>query len=267
VIDVLLSFPMILGCFLFTGLTTAFGLAVYAVTFHLHQRRQTDAVMKEIEDVTGNLLRVVGWLFTLLLSLTFTNVMAERTAAENAIESEVRALADVHHVLRRFDLEGTRGIQAILVDYTQAVIDDDWPALAQGRLSERVDTSLLRLEDAVLNLKATGATEETLRSRAIADVDLISDYRMSRLQQAREQPPLVLIVVFTGYLVTMVYFGVYQPRRVVVGLISFYTAFVGVVIYLILAMSNPFQGVMAIDAAPLEYVIETMRDDSGDRSR
>jgi hypothetical protein len=262
-IEALLSLPTLVGCVVFMGLTTAAGLAVYIVTFRLHARHQSEDAMKEIGQATSNLMRVVGWLFTLLLSLTFTNVVGELAVTESAIESEAAAISDVHHNLRRFGPEETRELQTLLVDYTQAVIDDDWPALAQGRLSERVDTSLLRLEDAVLNLKATGATEETLRSRAIADVDLISDYRMSRLQQAREQPPLVLIVVFTGYLVTMVYFGVYKPRRVVVGLMSFYTAFVGVVIYLILAMSDPFQGATVIDSAPFEFVLETMRSDSG----
>jgi hypothetical protein len=258
-IEALLSLPTLLGCFVFMGLTTAVGLAVYYVTYRLHARRQSDDALQEIGEATSNLMRVVGWLFTLLLSLTFTDVVSELASLETAIEGEAAAISDIHHNLRRFDTVETRKIQTLLVDYTQAVIDDDWPALANGNLSERAETLLRQLEDAVLDLKATGATQETLWSRAIVDVDTISDYRLSRLQQARQQPSLVLIVVVFGYLVTMVYFGVYRPHRAVVWLISFYTVFVGVVIYLILAMSDPFQGVTAIDAAPLEYVLETMR--------
>jgi len=51
-------------------------------------------------------------------------------------------------------------------------------------------------------------------------------------------------------------FGVYRPRGNLVLLVSLYTAFVGVVVYLILAMSDPFQGTLCVDPAPLEYVLE-----------
>ena len=262
-IEALLSLPTLLGCFVFVGLTTAVGLTVYVVTYRLHARRQADEAMKEIGELTGNLFRVAGWLFTLLLSLTFTDVVGDLVVTETAIDGEAVAISNIYHHLRRFDLEETRGIQTLLVDYTRAVIDDDWPALAHDRLSVRVDGLLHQLEDAALDLKATDAAQETLRSRVIADVDLISDYRLSRLKQAREQPSHVLIVVFFGFFVTMVYFGIYPPRRVVLWLLSLYTVFVGVVIYLILALSDPFQGTTAIESAPLEYVLETIKADTG----
>jgi hypothetical protein len=208
-------------------------------------------------------MRVVGWLFTLLLSLTFTDVVGQLAVIETAVQSEAAAISDTHHNLRRCGLEETRAIQTLLVDYTQAVIDEDWPALADDRLSEQADASLRQLEDAVLDFKTTNATQETLWSRVIADMDTISDARLTRLQQTREKPSLILGVVFFGYLVTMVYFGIYPPCRALVVLLSFYTVFVGVVIYLILAMSDPFQGATVIDSAPFEFVLETMRSDSG----
>ena len=85
-IKALLSLPALLGCFVFMGLTTAVGLTVYYVTFRLHARRQSDDAIKEIGQATGNLMHVVGWLFTLLLSLTFTDVVRELVELETAIE-------------------------------------------------------------------------------------------------------------------------------------------------------------------------------------
>jgi ABC-type tungstate transport system substrate-binding protein len=260
-IDALLALPTLLGCIVFMALTTAAGLIAYFVTFRLHARRQSDEAMKEISQATGNLMRVVGWLFTLLLSLTFTDVVGESAATKSTIEGEVAVIAEIHHNTRRFGPEDSRKIRTLLVDYTRAVIDDDWPALADGTLSGRTNALMRQLEEAVVDVKVTNSTQEMLRSRMISDMDKISDYRTSRLQQSRKQPSVVLIVVFAGFLVTMVYFGVYQPRRVLVGLMSFYTAFVGVVLYLILAMSEPFQGATAVDSAPFEYVLETMKSE------
>ncbi len=254
------DFPQILLEFIvIVGVTTAIGVAVYYVTSRFYARSRNDNAMKQLEGATGNLLRVVGWIFALLLSLAFTNVMTESILVETAIESEAAVISEVHQDLRRFDLDETDEIRTLLVDYTQAVINEDWPALAQGTLSERASAVLGQLEDAVLNLEATGATQETLRSRLIADVDLISDHRLTRLIHAREPPPVILLILFFGYLLTMGLFGIYPPRRSMLVLLSFYTVFVGVVFYAILSTSLPFEGATPVGPSAFEYVLEIMR--------
>jgi len=263
-IKTILSLPTYLVCTVFMGLTTAVGLAVRSVTYRGFVRRQTDDAMVDIEKATGNLFRVVGWLFALLLSLTFADAIGQRIATHSAIEGEALAISEIHHGLLRFGSEATDGIQMILVDYTQAVIEHDWAALAHGRLSERSGAVLRRLDAAVLDLEATNATQETLRSRFIERVGRVSDYRLSRLQRARGHPYLVLSAAFLGFLSTMVYFGVYRPRPFLLALISIYTAFVGVVFWLILVLGDPFLGATAIDAAPLEDALGVMRAYNGD---
>jgi transcriptional regulator of NAD metabolism len=258
-IQALLSLPTLVGAFVFMTITTALGMAVYYVTFQLHAKRHSDEAVKEIKDATGNLFRVVGWLFTLLLSLTFTDVVSELAVTETVIQSEAAAIDDVHHLLLRFNSPESQQTQGALADYVQAVIEDEWQTLANNRLSNRAEKLLRQVEDGVLNLPTAGEVQKTLRSRAIEDVDRISDFRLARLQQSREQKSIVLYVVLFGYLVTMVYFGIYQPRAALVSLLSLYTVFVGVILYFMLAMSDPFQGATAIDSAPLEYVLEAMR--------
>lgn len=61
----------------------------------------------------------------------------------------------------------------------------------------------------------------------------------------------------------MVYFGLYEPRPLLIALVTIYTAFVGAAIYLILALAHPFEGSAVIDLSSLEYAPETMRA-SGD---
>ena len=258
-IDTLLSLPTVPGGLIFIALTTAIGMTVYYVIFRLHARRQSEAALKEVKDATSNLFRVVGWLFTLLLSLTFTDVVTELGVTETAIQSEALAIEDARHDLRRFGLEQTGEIRSLLIDYTQAVIDHDWSALSDNQLSVHTDALMQQLGDAVLDLEAKSSSQETVQSRLITDVDRISNFRISRLQQARERPSSVLAVVFLGYLVTMVYFGIYEPRSAMLSLLSLYTVFVGVIIYLILAMSDPFHGTMSVDSAPLEYVLQAMQ--------
>jgi hypothetical protein len=262
-IHAILSLPTVLGCFVFMALTSVLGLAVYLASFRLLAKNCRDDEVKETKEATGNLFRVVGWLFSLLLSLTFAEVFRTWVAIDTAIEGEATTIMDTFEDLRRFGLEDTRDIRKLLIDYTRAVIDDDWPALADDELGPRADEMLRQLNDAVFTLEPNDANREALRSRIVSDVDLVSDFRLSRLQQAQEKPPFILVVVLLGYVITMVCFGVYRPCRNVVFLLSLFTLFIGVVIYLILSMSDPFQGSLSVNPAALEYVLERMQGHGG----
>jgi ABC-type tungstate transport system substrate-binding protein len=54
----------------------------------------------------------------------------------------------------------------------------------------------------------------------------------------------------------MVCFGTHKPNRSTVVLLSLYTMLIGLVIYLILAFSDPFQGDTAIEPTSLQYVLQ-----------
>ena len=150
----------------------------------------------------------------------------------------------------------------MLLRYTRAVIEEDWPALADDSLSDEAGELLRTLEGHVLALEPADSIQATLRQRIVADVDAIGDHRLSRLEQALSKPPIFLAVVVLGFLVTMIYFGINEPTRVLVSLLSLYTALVGVVVFLILAFSDPFQGATGIDPTPFEYMLERMEDEN-----
>jgi hypothetical protein len=188
--------------------------------------------------------------------LTFADVVLELNQIETAIEREAVMTEDIYHDLGRYNSSRARRAQALLVDYVHAVIDHDWPALANDKLSEEARELFAQLENEVLHLEDDTELQEILRSRIISDVDLISDLRLVRLEQALAKPPLFLVVVVFGFLVTMVCFGAHQPSRRTVTLLSLYTLLIGLVIYLILAYSDPFQGATGIEPVSLEYVLE-----------
>ncbi len=124
-INALLSVPTLIGALVFMTLTTVVGMTTYYVTFQLHSKRQSVEAIKEVRDAMSNLFRVVGWLFTLLLPLTFTDVLGELTATESAIESEAAAIEDVNHNLLRFGTAEAGETRQLLFEYTQAVVREN----------------------------------------------------------------------------------------------------------------------------------------------
>lgn len=82
---------------------------------------------------------------------------------------------------------------------------------------------------------------------------------MIRLDNALAEPPVYIYVVFFGYFLAMACFGIYRPRIPLVALVSLYTLFIGLVLYLILALSDPFQGGTGVEPTTFEHLVTKMR--------
>jgi hypothetical protein len=95
----------------------------------------------------------------------------------------------------------------------------------------------------------------------VADIDALSDYRVVRLASTMGKPSVYVYVIIFGFLVTMACFGAYRPQAPLLVLLALYTVFVGLVLYLVLALSDPFQGDLGVAPTAFEYLVETMQSE------
>jgi cation transporter-like permease len=109
-----------------------------------------------------------------------------------------------------------------------------------------------------MELKPATSIQKGIRSGIIADIDRLSDHRLIRLNHSIAKPPVYVLVIIFGFLVSMACFGAYQPHFPLIALFSLCTLFIGMVLYLILAMSDPFQGRIIIDPTSIANLIETL---------
>ena len=251
-IEFILSLPRLIGCGLAMVSTTVLGLVVYLVSYKLIENSKE----VNLKDPVNALFRLVGILVSLMLSLSFGEVIAGWHVVKNAIDREATAISDTYTNLKYFDVDSTREIRAILMEYTQAVIDDDWPAMARDQLGQRTTALRRQFTEKVLELKPTSSVQKQIWNHLLTDIDTMSDYRLIRLNHAMAHPPVYVLVIIFGFLVSMACFGAYQPNSPLIALTSLCTLFIGMVLYLILAMSDPFQGAIIIDPTPFEYLIE-----------
>jgi hypothetical protein len=234
--------------------TTLLGLVVYVISYKFNEKYKRF----DLKDPITSLTRMVGILVSLVLSLTFGEVITEWQAIKNAIDREAVAISDTYISLEYFDSEATREIRAVLIDYTQAIIDDDWPAMANDQLGQRASALKRKFTEKVAELKPANSIQKAIRPGILADIDKLSDYRFIRLNHSLAKPPVYSFIIIFGFLVSMACFGAYQPHFPLIALVSLCTLFIGMVLYLILAMSDPFQGAIIIDPTPFSYLIEVL---------
>jgi hypothetical protein len=81
---------------------------------------------------------------------------------------------------------------------------------------------------------------------------------MIRLDNALAEPPVYVLAIIFGFIVTTPCFGAYRPQGPVIALVLLYTVFVGLVLYLILKLSDPFQSI-GVQPTSFERLFETLQ--------
>lgn len=254
-IDTLLSLPDFVGGLIMASLTTLVGISVYLVSYWLISRYQSS----DLKDPASGLFRVIGILLSLVLSLAFGEVIVEYRGIQKSIKGEVMAIADLSVSLEQFTSQEIQLPQALLLEYTQAIIDDDWPALANDSIGQTTRGLLRQLSRSIHDLETHTPVEEILKTQMMGDIDQLYDFRRIRLNNTLSQPPVYTFVIVLGFLITAACFGVYRPQGPLIVLVSFYTAFIGVVLYLILSLSDPFQGRVGISPYLFENLVEILQ--------
>ena len=253
-LDALLNLPALLGCLILMITFVVVGQAIrFASRKILFQDKQ-----EALQDATRTVFLAVNIIVGLFLSLSLNSVVDGMTNIQNEVQSEAVAIADIYSGIGQFDKASAGDIQLLLTSYTKALIEEDWPSLAKDRLADRPEL-LLRKIWSTMRVLDTGSNNESFYfTLMIKDIDSLSDYRRARLYHALAPPPFFLLIVIFGMVVVMVCLGLYRTSRALIVLVSFYLSFVGLVVYLILALSDPFQGVIAVAPTSLEYVLEEM---------
>ncbi len=252
IIETLLSLPGWLGILLMMAIISAIGIPTYLISHRLIKAY----TVSDVRDPTGSLFEVVGMLVSLMLSLAFADVLVKTTSIEETLMRETMSIADAITDLRSYGTDEALEISVLLVEYAVAVVEDDWPALANDRLSGHTHELKSQIYNSALLLEPSTRKQEFLLAGILTDIDAISDYRLSRLTSAVGQPPIFVYVVLIGFFLTMACFGAYRPQKPLIVLVSAYTAFVGFVLYLILSLSDPYQGAFSVDHSLLDILIE-----------
>jgi hypothetical protein len=257
-VEFLLSLPELVGAAIAMALVAFSGVILYVISSTLISKHPDDSLI----EPGANLFRLAALFVGLMLSFAFADVMDQKRAIDVAIQREAVAILDTAQNLQTFGSEEASVARDILIKYTRSVIDDEWSSLADDQLSQRTEDLRKQFSRQILDLKTTTRLQEEIRSAILDDIDLISDHRLIRWESALAKPPIFVYIVMAGFLVSMVCFGVYRPQTKLIALILICSVFIGFMIYLVLALSDPYQGAFSVEPAFFEDLLERLKAES-----
>ena len=179
----------------------------------------------EHDDLLGASYGVAGTAFAVLLAFIVFLGWEHYNAARGHLEDEADAAGNIYRLS-----EGSaesEGIRAGLICYARSVIDDEFPAMADGEDSERTEASLDRLFSLFANLNVSGDRESGIYQTALPLLDTIDDSRHDRLLESQPLiPTFAWVVLLIGAAVTIGVTFLFYGERLRIQLAMTFTAIV-----------------------------------------
>ena len=205
----------------------------------------------------GTYLQTLGGIYAVLLAFVVVVVWNQFNEARGLIEREASALVDLHRTASGLPAATRTEIQEGLRQYVEAVIHDEWRAMAAGdeEAIERVGNRLDAVWLAVHRCKPADACQQTIYGEVLSHFNELADLRASRLSAARARVPTAMrILLYTGaVLVTGSIYLVHIPAFWLHATVT--AALAGAIshiLYLIIDLDDAFEGTSQISTAAFE---------------
>jgi hypothetical protein len=203
---------------------------------------------KDINTVLGFLLNAFALYFGVLLALLSIAVFENHNKAEDAVVREAAALNTLYRDLRAYPEKDQNELTQILHRYVDEVLNRGWAIQARGGINReeiRILSEFHRVISAI-EPKSAGATarySETLRA-----LDSFVEARRMRISAGTGAIPKIMwFIVLVGAAMNVAVIWMFDLRpfthAIIGGTISL---FIGLVIYMVAVLDEPFRGVKGI---------------------
>lgn len=227
-------------------LVVCLGSAILAMAgFTLTRKLLKGVDVSEHQTFLDAMFNIVGTLVSLILGLLVASALDQYQNLERAVDNEAAAVSEVYRFSRGLQEPARGQIQGLCERYCQLVISDEWPALAEGKVSQAVFETFCLLNDEVVLIKPTHDGESNLQACMLESLDTVGAGRRERLltlNNTREH--LLGPILFIGAVIVLGFTFFYVKNNSIFHsiVITFVAIALGGNLALIYVLSKPFEG-------------------------
>ena len=205
------------------------------------------------------LITVTSAIFALTLAFSAAGVWSDTLQARSAVQREANALENAMSLAAALNDDQRDKVRASIVQYAQAVIAKDWPAMTHGAelgspVYKTSDSLLVQLTDYLAGEVKSGASESAV-TPLIEQLFEARNARISRLTVAAagvtraQWWALIAMAVCAMTAISLAHNHHVAVQSLAVGLVRFAA---GSSFFIILAHDRPFIGALAVGTGPLQ---------------
>lgn len=237
--------------------TLAMCLAIFLIRPGLHAWFHSGKLSNEM---VGFVFSSFFALYGLLLGLLSVAAYQNYSDVDGLVTKEASSLAALYRDMRGYPKAMRDSLHAELSDYTQYIIKKSWPCQQRGVITNEEAHRLTQLMDHMMSFMPADKAQEIIHAEALRQVNSLAEIQSARANNvATGIPAEMWWVVVLGALISILMLALLDMDiRVHVILSSALAAFLGVVIFVIAVMDNPFRGELSIGPDAFQEVYDSL---------
>ena len=265
-IDFLSNLPAgtmaMLVCLFFVG-ATWLGAIFIRPFFRLLVRTQPD-----LNSLLGNFVSMYGIFYGILMGLLAVAAYQNMVDVERSIAAEGQTLFSLYRSVSVYP-EGVREpLQETLLEYTEFVINEEWPVMRTGQVFTGSMPIINRLQQQLTGFEPVTSAQEILHSNTVGLYYQFLEQRAVRLYSATSGIPgimwyVVLLGAFVSIFLTWMLNMTLVAHLFLGGILSFY---IGTMVSLIMVLDRPLRGEYGISPEVFQLLLKFMNNMLGQPS-
>lgn len=249
----------LLFCTVFVAVTWA-GILLSRVTIHswIHRERRAN-------EMINSALQSFFVLFGLLLGLVAVATYQDYSYVNDVVDKEASSIGALYRDFTAYPAPIRAELHDRLREYARFTIEDGWPQQRKGIVPTGGTDRVNALFQVLVAFEPFKKSEEIFHAEALRQFNHFVELRRSRLANVTGGlPPVLWWVVAVGALLNIVLIWI-QDMEIHVHLIlgAVLASILGLVIFLIAALDNPFRGTVSVEPDPIVLVYETLMQPAG----
>lgn len=245
IVDWVYSHPTWLwGSLLMIALTGAacLGLAVFHRLVHVGVRRAHN-------DLAGFTFATISVVYAVLLAFIAVATWEAFSNAERVVDEEAGFIGNLYRDSEGLPQPVGGNIRALLRQYADVVIRDEWPVQQQGETPSAGWAPLTRLHEELVTFQPANTGQQVVEAEFLHTLNELYKARETRLTAAGGHIPVVIwwIIFLSGALTTgFTYLFGFANFRMHLAMTGAVAASLGLVVMLIVALDWPFRGDLSV---------------------
>jgi hypothetical protein len=203
----------------------------------------------------------VGTMYAIVAGLLVFGVYSTFDDASKASADEASNLILMFQEAGAFPQPERDQARQAIASYTRSVVEDDWPALAEGKASPKTDQALERMYD----MWAPMEPGPQWSDQYSASVDELNNVLLLRNQRIDDSgaalDPIYWVMLYVGAFLTVLHLALLRMENRTMHLIAVgvTAAMLGMVLFLLIELNEPFRGQISLSPKGFELALATMK--------
>ena len=215
----------------------------------------------EDSEFSGAIGQGVMVFYGLSLGLIAVNVFQTYSEVSSITSREATSLAALYRDVSSYPEPERSKLQAHLRDYTQQVINEAWPLQQRGVVPTAGVELMTKFQADLTVFEPVTEGQKAFHAEALAAYNRFTDARRARVDSVRTALPGVMwLVIILGAAIslTATFFFKVEDARLHGILVALLAAFIGLVIFMVLAFDRPYRGDLGVDSEPYQLIYDQL---------